>query len=153
MVPKLTSPLVKGVRTTEGILVLVFNVAMLVIPIITSALPAHLAAEFAMFTNVAYAVSRSALKAISALSQQTGITPSQIGPSEAQLQNYAGDADSIVKEIENTVQATEAYQNSPGQTDPAKADHALAPDPPAEGSGSASANPSSMTFSSGSNNP
>ena len=39
MIPKLSSPLVKFIRTGEGVLVYVFGLVLVLVPIITSSVP------------------------------------------------------------------------------------------------------------------
>jgi hypothetical protein len=81
-----------------------------------------------MIANIALVVSRSGLKAIQTLGNLTGLTPDQVGPDEQQLQQYAQDVQSILDEIKNSIGALSEFQNQPGNTDPGKTLHGLAPD-------------------------
>lgn len=62
-VPKTSAPLAKGVRTLEGWIVIAANVALIVIPIVTSSLPPELAAKLAAGLDAVYAISRAIIKA------------------------------------------------------------------------------------------
>lgn len=67
IIPKTTSPLTKFIRTGEGILVFACNLALLIVPLATSALSANQALKYAVILNGATVVARSILKALSAL--------------------------------------------------------------------------------------
>lgn len=79
MIPKLSAPLTKFIRTGEGILVFAANLGLLLVPIVTNSLSATNAARDAVVLNVATVVSRSALKAVTSITGYTGIKPSQVG--------------------------------------------------------------------------
>lgn len=66
-VPQTTTPLTKSIRTIEGVLVALFNLAMLIVPIVTNALPPATAAKYAMIANGILVVSRTALKMMATL--------------------------------------------------------------------------------------
>jgi hypothetical protein len=67
MIPKTTEPLAKFIRTGEGILVFGFNIALLVVPIISSSLTAAQAAKWAAVIDGIAVVSRTGLKIVSTL--------------------------------------------------------------------------------------
>lgn len=73
-IPATTAPLTKLIRTTEGILVVLFNLTMLVVPIV-STFPATQAVKWAGIVNASTVISRQGLKAIATLSKTTGLTP------------------------------------------------------------------------------
>ena len=64
MVPKFTTLQTKLIRTTEGWLVVVFNQAMIVVPIATSALSATTAATLAAGTTTVTVLARQLAKGI-----------------------------------------------------------------------------------------
>lgn len=61
-IPKTTTPMVKFVRTGEGMLVVAFNIALLVVPIISSALTPAQAVKWAAVINGVAVVARTGLK-------------------------------------------------------------------------------------------
>lgn len=104
MIPKLSQPLTKSVRTLEGLLVLASNVALVVLPIVT-ALPVGQSVKYGTILNAAYAFARGLPKGLAALgvsapaksapaaqaapSPAPGLAqpnPMDIGPSAADLQ-------------------------------------------------------------------
>lgn len=66
MIPKFTTPQAKMIRTLEGLVVVAFNLAMVVIPIVTNALPAPTAVKYAAIVNTAAVTARSLAKGIMA---------------------------------------------------------------------------------------
>jgi hypothetical protein len=78
LIPKKTDPKTKFIRTGEGILVFAFNVAMLVVPIVTSALSPTEAVKYAAILNGIAVISRSGLKAAALFSQVTGTPAGQV---------------------------------------------------------------------------
>lgn len=78
LIPKKTDPLGKFVRTGEGILVFAFNLAMLVVPIFSSALTAEQAVKWAGIVNGVAVVSRTGLKMVSIVNGVTGTTPADV---------------------------------------------------------------------------
>lgn len=74
MFPQFSAPLAKSFRTLEGALVLISNVALVIIPIVTSSLSAGQAVKYGVILNTGFAVARSVLKGIAAL----GIAPAQV---------------------------------------------------------------------------
>jgi hypothetical protein len=61
-IPETTTPMVKFVRTGEGMLVVAFNIALLVVPIISSALTPAQAVKWAAVINGVAVVARTGLK-------------------------------------------------------------------------------------------
>jgi hypothetical protein len=66
-IPETTTPMVKFVRTGEGMLVVAFNIALLVVPIISSALTPAQAVKWAAVINGVAVVARTGLKMTSLL--------------------------------------------------------------------------------------
>ena len=69
-IPKTTTSMVKFIRTGEGLLVVAFNIALLVVPIISSALTPAQAVKWAAVINGVAVVARTGLKMTSLV--QTG---------------------------------------------------------------------------------
>lgn len=63
LIPKLTNPLTKFIRTGEGILVYAANAALVVIPIVTNALSATQAVKYGVILDSVAVAARSILKA------------------------------------------------------------------------------------------
>jgi hypothetical protein len=61
-IPKTTTPMVKFVRTGEGLLVVAFNIALLVVPIVSSSLTPAQAVKWAAVINGVAVVARTGLK-------------------------------------------------------------------------------------------
>lgn len=68
MIPKTTTPLTKFIRTLEGIVVVVVNCVLIIVPIVTSSLPATVAVKYGAIFNMVVVASRSILKGIASLS-------------------------------------------------------------------------------------
>ena len=66
-IPKMSAPLVKLTRTLEGLLVLGSNIALVLVPIVTTSLSAKEAATLGVILNGTTVISRSVLKAVAAL--------------------------------------------------------------------------------------
>jgi hypothetical protein len=64
MVPKQTEPMVKFIRTGEGILVFGFNIALVVVPIVSNALTAAQSAKWAAILDGIAVISRTGLKMV-----------------------------------------------------------------------------------------
>ena len=64
MIPKFSSVQTKMIRTYEGILVIAFNGAMLIVPIVTNALPAATAVKYAAIVNTGAVIARQIAKAV-----------------------------------------------------------------------------------------
>lgn len=81
MIPKTTTPLTKFIRTLEGWIVVVVNVALIAVPIITNSLSATAAVKYGTIFNAIVVASRSILKGVASFSPIFGapITPKGIG--------------------------------------------------------------------------
>lgn len=79
VIPQKTTPLTKFVRTGEGVLVFAFNLAMLIVPIVSSALTPEEAVKWAGIVNGVAVISRTGLKIVAEVSKTTGIAPQPIG--------------------------------------------------------------------------
>jgi len=66
IIPPHTAPLTKFIRTGEGILVFAFNVALLVVPIVSNALTPQQSVKWAAILDGIAVVSRSGLKMVAA---------------------------------------------------------------------------------------
>jgi len=64
MVPKQTDPMAKFIRTGEGILVFAFNIALLVVPIVSNALTPAESAKWATIIDGIAVISRTGLKMV-----------------------------------------------------------------------------------------
>lgn len=117
MIPKLSQPLTKSIRTLEGDLVLGSNVALVVIPIVTSSLTAAQAVKYGVILNAVYAGSRSVLKGVATLTAQGAAPPTQIVSDKTEALIEA-DAGAIASE------ATQALKGKPAS--------AVRPDAPAD---------------------
>lgn len=78
LIPKKTQPLGKFVRTGEGILVFAFNLAMLIVPIFSSALTPGQAVKWAGIVNGVAVFSRTGLKIVSVIEGVTDTTPTNV---------------------------------------------------------------------------
>jgi hypothetical protein len=74
-IPKTTTPMVKFVRTGEGMLVVAFNIALLVVPIISNALTPAQAVKWAAVINGVAVVARTGLKMTSLVQGGTVAAP------------------------------------------------------------------------------
>ena len=74
-IPKTTTSMVKFIRTGEGMLVVAFNIALLVVPIISSALTPAQAVKWAAVINGVAVVARTGLKMTSLIQAGAGATP------------------------------------------------------------------------------
>ena len=80
LIPKTTKPLGKFIRTGEGILVFAFNIALVVVPIVSNALTAEQAVKWAAIINGITVLSRTGLKMVAVSQGVTGIAPQQLNP-------------------------------------------------------------------------
>jgi hypothetical protein len=78
LIPKKTDPLGKFVRTGEGILVFAFNLAMLIVPIVSKALTPEQAVKWAGIVNGVAVISRTGLKIVSVVEGVTGTAPANV---------------------------------------------------------------------------
>ena len=67
MVPKRTDPMAKFIRTGEGVLVFAFNIALVVVPIVSNSLSAAESAKWATIIDGIAVVSRTGLKMVAAV--------------------------------------------------------------------------------------
>src|SRR5450755_1420556 len=74
-IPKTTTSMVKFIRTGEGLLVVAFNIALLVVPIISSGLTPAQAVKWAAVINGVAVVARTGLKMTSLVQTGTGAAP------------------------------------------------------------------------------
>jgi hypothetical protein len=77
--PKQTDPLAKFVRTGEGVLIFAFNLAMLIVPIVSNALTPDQAVRWAAILNGVVVIARTGLKIVAVVQRQTGIAPAPVG--------------------------------------------------------------------------
>jgi hypothetical protein len=77
-IPKTTTPMVKFVRTGEGMLVVAFNIALLVVPIISNALTPAQAVKWAAVINGVAVVARTGLKMTSLAQGGTVAAPEAV---------------------------------------------------------------------------
>lgn len=106
MIPKFSTPLSKLIRTTEGVILALFNAATLVGVIVNDVSPATGLKYAAIFNTVAFA-SRQFLKAVAVVKPSVGgdpITPAVGGVT----------ADQVLAEIDAVEQATKVVQSRPG---------------------------------------
>jgi hypothetical protein len=80
VVPRTTTPLGKFIRTGEGILVFGFNIAMVVVPIVSNSLSPAQAVKWAGIVNGIAVVARTGLKIVSVTQGVTGLAPVQLPP-------------------------------------------------------------------------
>jgi hypothetical protein len=94
-IPVTTTPLTKFIRTGEGVLVFAFNGALLVVPIVSGALSAEQAFQWAAIINGVTVVSRTGLKIVSALESgsSAGAPPPPVPYPESAGPVATGDAD------------------------------------------------------------
>lgn len=126
MIPKFSAPLSKLIRTTEGVILALFNAATLVGVIVNDVSPATGLKYAAIFNTVAFA-SRQFLKAVAVIKPSVGgdpITPAVGGVT----------ADQVLAEIDAVEQATKVVQSRPG-TPAGSVTAGLSPDPIATASG------------------
>jgi hypothetical protein len=77
-IPEMTTPMVKFVRTGEGMLVVAFNIALLVVPIISGALTPAQAVKWAAVINGVAVVARTGLKMTSLVQGGAVATPEAV---------------------------------------------------------------------------
>jgi hypothetical protein len=77
-IPTMTTPMVKFVRTGEGMLVVAFNIALLVVPIISSALTPAQAVKWAAVINGVAVVARTGLKMTSLVQGGAVAAPGEV---------------------------------------------------------------------------
>jgi hypothetical protein len=120
MIPKVTTPLTKFVRTTEFWMVMAANTALLVVPIVTTALPAGLALKLGVILNGTVAVCRTLLKMVAAAQPVIG---SPLAPTDS----TSKDVEAILQEIDQLAEAADVFQTQAG-TPVEDVQHGLSPD-------------------------
>lgn len=95
MIPKLSAPLVKAIRTTEGIVLAIAAAIPWVVTLVDpSKLPASVATHWSVYAAMALAVSRTAIKVVTALKGATGIEPAPV------------DTESLAQKVADKIHAT-----------------------------------------------
>jgi hypothetical protein len=92
-IPNTTTPMVKFVRTGEGMLVVAFNIALLVVPIISNALTPAQAVKWAAVINGVAVVARTGLK-MTSLIQGGAVAAPEAVPADSPDQLEGAMADS-----------------------------------------------------------
>jgi hypothetical protein len=87
MVPKRTDPMTKFIRTGEGILVFAFNIALVVVPIVSNALTPAESAKWATIIDGIAVISRTGLKMVASAQagKPTAPAPQMTGGAAAQV--------------------------------------------------------------------
>jgi hypothetical protein len=80
MIPKTTDPLSKFIRTGEGILVFAFNIALLVVPIVSNALTPAQSAKWAAIIDGITVICRTGLKMVATKTQAAARQPVSAAP-------------------------------------------------------------------------
>lgn len=97
-IPKTTTSMVKFIRTGEGMLVVAFNIALLVVPIISSALTPAQAVKWAAVINGVAVVARTGLKMTSLI--QTGAAPGAATAAASEAPDVAADGTTAAAPID-----------------------------------------------------
>lgn len=105
MVPQLSAPLTKLIRTGEGILLFGFNISATVLAVVGDVAPSAAVKYAAIFNAVAFA-SRQALKAVASLKPLVG------APLPVQIAGHS-EAD-ILAQIDAVAAAAESFRAKPG---------------------------------------
>jgi hypothetical protein len=92
-IPKTTTSMVKFVRTGEGLLVLAFNIALLVVPIISSSLTPAQAVKWAAVINGVAVVARTGLKMTSLVQGGGAAAPAAASTDAAHADDLVSDSD------------------------------------------------------------
>src|ERR1700760_4584793 len=93
VIPKTTTSMVKFVRTGEGLLVLAFNIALLVVPIISSSLTPAQAVKWAAVINGVAVVARTGLKMTSLVQAGSAAAPAAASTDAAHVDDLVSDSD------------------------------------------------------------
>ena len=99
-IPKTTTSMVKFIRTGEGMLVVAFNIALLVVPIISSALTPAQAVKWAAVINGVAVVARTGLKMTSLLQTGAGATPGAATAAASEAPDVAADGTTAAAPID-----------------------------------------------------
>jgi hypothetical protein len=92
-IPQTTTSMVKFVRTGEGLLVVAFNIALLVVPIVSSALTPAQAVKWAAVINGVAVVARTGLKMTSLVQGGAAASPAAASVDAAPIDNLVSDSD------------------------------------------------------------
>jgi hypothetical protein len=92
-IPKTTTSMVKFVRTGEGLLVVAFNIALLIVPIVSSALTPAQAVKWAAVINGITVVARTGLKMTSLVQGGTAASPEAAPADAAHVDGLVSDSD------------------------------------------------------------
>jgi len=92
VIPKTTTSMVKFVRTGEGLLVVAFNIALLVVPIISSALTPAQAVKWAAVINGVTVVARTGLKMTSLVQSGAAAAPDAAPIDAAPIDDVVSDS-------------------------------------------------------------
>lgn len=113
-IPKTTTPMVKFVRTGEGMLVVAFNIALLVVPIISSALTPAQAVKWAAVINGVAVVARTGLK-MTSLVQAGALAASEgaIAASPEETEGAAAAAPLDDEHIDDLVSDSDEFASLP----------------------------------------
>lgn len=129
-----TSPLAKLIRTTEGVLIVLSNAALVAVPIITTSVSPSLALKLGVILNGATLICRQVLKGVALVSGVTGLEPIDPGSSDAGLPIPLEEALAEVEAATHTpVDTTIAEQLTPQPVqapEPAPQPAPAAPAPP-----------------------
>jgi len=82
-IPKQTDPMTKFIRTGEGVLVFAFNLALLIVPIVSNSLSAAESAKWLAILDGVVVVSRTGLKIVAAANSAPGATAEELVASSA----------------------------------------------------------------------
>lgn len=74
MIPKTTDPLTKFIRTGEGVLVFAFNIALVLVPIVSNSLTAAQSAKWATIIDGIAVISRTGLKMVASAQAKPAMT-------------------------------------------------------------------------------
>lgn len=135
-IPQTTTPLTKFIRTTEGIVLVVFNLTLLIVPIVTN-FPGVQAAKWAGIVNTAAIISRSGLKAVAVFAQNTGLQPIEPSGVPAVLDGMPTDNTSATASMDTVPQS--GVTPDPGM--PVEEPSTDVPPPPAAPSGGTGTGP------------
>jgi hypothetical protein len=107
IIPKFTTPQAKMIRTLEGVLVVAFNLAMIIVPIITGShvLPAATAVKYAAVVNTATVLARSLAKGL--MAWQTPLLPAPTTAAGVPLSVDAG-AQAAITQAKDAIAKLEA---------------------------------------------
>lgn len=111
-IPKTTTPMVKFVRTGEGMLVVAFNIALLVVPIISSALTPAQAVKWAAVINGVAVVARTGLK-MTSLVQPGALAAPAIAASPEETEGATAAAPLDDEHIDDLVSDSDEFASLP----------------------------------------